>query len=651
MCGIAGFWRPGGLGLSSRATMTGMTDAILHRGPDDGGQWLDEGSGIALGQRRLAIIDLSIQGHQPMESADRRYVLVFNGEIYNFQDLRVRLDAEGKGGPWRGHSDTEVLLAAIVAWGVDPALRAVSGMFALALWDRHTRRLILARDRMGEKPLYCGWQGRGPDRTLLFGSDLAALRAHPTFNAEVDPDAVALLTRYLQVPEPRSIYRGIEKIMPGAWVEFAPDGSSEMHIYWDTLKAYAEAAGSGRFGGSPEEAVDAVERALGMAVERQSVADVPLGAFLSGGIDSSTIVALMQARSGRRVKTFSIGFTVDDYNEAPFAKRVAEHLGTEHEELIVGPEEALGVIPHLASIYTEPFADSSQIPTILVSRMARRHVTVALSGDAGDELFAGYNRYLHGHRTWPRIASIPRPLRRAAAGALQSFSPAILDRLVGGLTGGRMKGGGEKLHKAAGVLGAESLDELYHHLISINGRSDALMSRRSSTDGFEKRSLDALISLDPVDRMMALDAVHYLPGDILAKVDRAAMSTSLEARVPMLDPEVMRLAWSLPINYKIRDGQTKWPLRQILYRHVPRELVDRPKAGFGIPIGDWLRGPLRDWASALLEDPGTPLSDYYDVAAVRSLWAAHMSGQRNNQHRLWPVLMFQAWRQNARDAD
>ena len=648
MCGIAGFWRPAGLEPSAAATATLMTDAIETRGPDDSGLWLDASAGIALGQRRLAIIDLSIEGHQPMRSADGRYVIVFNGEIYNYPDLRRRLDSENGVLQWRGHSDTEVLLAAISKWGVEASLQAANGMFAFALWDREQRKLILARDRMGEKPLYYGWQGRGSKRTLLFGSDLASLRLHPTFDADVDEDAVGLLTRYLYVPEPRSIYSGIEKLMPGSWTEVSPDGTIRTSVYWDTLAEYARASGAGRFAGTLEDAVDAVEAALGRAVDRQSVADVPLGAFLSGGIDSSAVVALMQARSTRRVKTFSIGFTVDAYNEAPHAKRVAEHLGTEHEELIVGPEDAMGVIPQLASIYSEPFADSSQIPTILVSRMARRHVTVALSGDAGDELFAGYNRHLHGYRSWPRIERIPRPLRKMGAAAAHAVSPNILDRFTGLLSGGRLKSGGEKLHKAASVIGSESIDQLYHELISINGRQGSLLRKPSIIDGFDRRSLAELSSLGPVDRMMALDAVHYLPGDILAKVDRAAMSTSLETRVPMLDLDLMQLAWSLPVEYKIRDGQTKWPLRQVLYRHVPRELIDRPKAGFGIPISDWLRGPLRDWAEALMNDAATPLSDYFDAKAVHALWQAHVAGHRNHQHRLWPVLMFQAWRQEAR---
>lgn len=649
MCGLAGFWRPKGLEAATAAAVaTHMTDAIQSRGPDDSGHWIDLPAGIALGHRRLAVVDLSIEGHQPMRSSDGRYVIVFNGEIYNFRDLRQRLQYEDAATVWRGHSDTEILLAAISKWGIEAALKAANGMFAFALWDRERRTLILARDRMGEKPLYFGWQGQGSDRTFLFGSDLASLRKHPAFSAEIDDGAVGLLTRYLYVPEPRSIYRGIEKLMPGTWLEVSPQGEPRPSVYWDTLSEYALASGPGRFAGSPEEAVDAVEAALRTAVDRQSIADVPLGAFLSGGIDSSSVVALMQAQSTRPVKTFSLGFTIDSYNEAPHARKVAEHLGTDHEELIVGPKDVLAVIPQLASIYSEPFADSSQIPTIIVSRMARRHVTVALSGDAGDEMFGGYNRYLHGYRAWPNLERVPRSLRRIGAAAIHATPPAFIDRIAELASAGHLKNGGDKLHKAAAVLGSCSVDDFYHELLSVNGRQGLLMRSPTTIDGFDRRSLEAISALGPVDRMMALDAVHYMPGDILAKVDRAAMSASLETRLPMLDLDLMRLAWSLPVEYKIRAGQAKWALRQVLYRHVPRDLIDRPKAGFGVPIGAWLRGPLRDWAEALLSDSATPLADYFDVRVVRSLWDAHTSGQRNTHHNLWPILMFQAWRQQNR---
>lgn len=648
MCGIAGFWRPGGVDASAVSAITLMTDSIRHRGPDDSGSWIDAEAGLVFGQRRLAIIDLSAEGHQPMHSRDGRYVIVFNGEIYNFADLRARLDAEGATDGWRGHSDTEVLLAAIQHWGLPSALKAANGMFAFALWDRATRKLILARDRMGEKPLYFGWQGAGADRAFLFGSDLASLRAHPSFEGRINHDSVAMMTRYLYVPEPYSIYEGITKLTPGTWLSIGADGTSHVSVYWDTLSEYEAANDAGRFQGSAEEAVDAVEAALSRAVARQSIADVPLGAFLSGGVDSSTVVALMQAQSVRRVKTFSIGFTVDSYNEAPFARAVAEHLGTEHEELIVGPDEAMAVIPDLAGIYSEPFADSSQIPTILVSRMARQQVTVALSGDAGDELFAGYNRHLHGYATWPRLSATPRLLRSVASVSIHAVPPSVIDRLAGLLTNGRLKNAGEKLHKAAGVVDATSVDELYDRLVSLNGPGSGLMKSGGSAGQGKITAFEALCNLHPVDQMMALDATQYLPGDILTKVDRAAMSASLETRVPMLDVDVMRLAWSLPVEFKIRDGQTKWPLRQVLYRHVPKELIDRPKAGFGIPIGDWLRGPLRDWAEALLDDRANPLSDYFEPRTVWGMWHDHLSGKRNSQHRLWPVLMFQAWRGTSR---
>jgi asparagine synthase (glutamine-hydrolysing) len=639
MCGIAGFWRPSGHGKGAAEILRRMTQAISHRGPDDEGHWVEDETGVALGQRRLAIVDLSAAGHQPMASPDGRYKIIFNGEIYNFPEMRQRLEAEGAAPEWRGHSDTEVLLAAISAWGLDSALRMARGMFALALWDRERRVLSLARDRMGEKPLYFGWCGSGADRTLLFGSDLAALREHPVFAPEIDPDAVALLTQYLHIPEPRSIYRGIEKLMPGVWLEVDANGDMRTTRYWDTVEEYVQAA-ERPFDGSDGEAADAVEAALTRAVREQSVADVPLGAFLSGGIDSSTIVALMQATSSTRVKTFSIGFTVDSYNEAPFAAAVAGHLGTEHHELIVSPQDAQAVIPKLPQIYSEPFADSSQIPTFLVAQMAREHVTVSLSGDAGDELFGGYNRHVHAHSTWPKISGTPVAARRLAAACVSRLSPATLDRL-GGLLG-RKDAIGEKLHKAANVLAATDVDQLYRQLINVN--ASPLTKAPIDTDGFEKRDLSKLGKLDAVDRMMALDAVHYLPGDILAKVDRAAMANSLETRVPFLDPDVMKLAWSMPAHMKIRGGTGKLPVRGVLDRYVPRALVDRPKAGFGIPIHEWLRGPLKPWAHALLEDRRFPLDDYFDVPRVTRLWEEHQSGRANHQHRLWPVLMFQAWR-------
>ena len=644
MCGIAGLWKPAGLDETASIQLRAMTDAITRRGPDSEGQWLDHARGIALGHRRLAIIDLSPAGHQPMESADGRYMIAYNGEIYNFEDLRQGLEAEGYSGNWRGHSDTEVFLAAVSSWGMDRALAAVNGMFALALWDRQEGTLTLARDRMGEKPLYYGWVGNGAERSLLFASDLACFKAHSQFSPVIDSEAVALLSRYLHIPEPRSIYANVAKLMPGTAQVYSADGTYRTIQFWDALAEYAKARGPGRFGGTAEEAVDALEQVLGAAVARQSVADVPLGTFLSGGVDSSAVTALLQARASQPVRSFSIGFDDPAYDESIHAQAVARHLGTDHHELIVSPQDAMAVIPQLPSIYSEPFADSSQIPTFLVARMARAHVTVSLSGDAGDELFAGYNRHVHGHSSWPRLARIPAIFRQALGKAITAVSPATLDATLGRLLAGRMVTVGDKLHKSAGALSARDGDALYAALISINQNPDRFLRQPGTSDGFEGRNLAAIAGLPLVDRMMAKDAVHYLPGDILTKVDRAAMAVSLETRVPMLDVDVMRFAWSLPAEIKLREGISKWPLRQLLYRHVPKALIERPKQGFGVPIDHWLRGPLRDWAETLLFDTAHPLEDYFDRKAVTTLWQRHLSGAGNMQHQLWPILMFQGWR-------
>lgn len=644
MCGIAGFWRPSGLAEGAAAQLSAMTDAIARRGPDADGHWFEAERGVALGHRRLAIIDLSPAGAQPMKSVDGRYVIVFNGEIYNFQDLRFELEKTGCQRAWQGHSDTEVLLAAISAWGLDKTLAAVGGMFAFALWDRKLKQLTLARDRMGEKPLYFCWVGSGADRSLLFGSELSALKMHRLFRSEINPEAVALLLRYLHIPEPHSIYRNVLKLMPGTAMTFDADGTVSETVYWDTLKEYAAAATTGRFEGDSEAAVDALEVALGAAVSRQSIADVPLGAFLSGGVDSSTITALMQASSSRPIKSFSIGFTEKDYDESEHARAVANYLGTDHHELIVSPEAAQATIPKMSSVYSEPFADSSQIPTFLVAQMARNTVTVALSGDAGDELFAGYNRHIHGYRTWPKLESFPAPIRRLAGHLMTRVSPATWDATLGRLLSSKVKMLGDKLHKSAGALSAKDGDSLYATLISINQQPDRYLRHKGTSDGFEGRSLSAIAGLQLVDRMMAKDAVHYLPGDILTKVDRAAMAVSLETRVPMLDVDVMRLAWSLPAELKLREGVTKWPLRQLLYRHVPKALVERPKQGFGVPLDDWLRVPLRAWAESLFNNTEFRLDDFFDGAEIGGLWQRHLAGSENNQHQLWPVLMFQAWR-------
>ncbi len=648
MCGIAGYFGSPGIGDADGA-LRGMTDAISHRGPDDSGVWADAEVGVWLGHRRLSILDLSAAGHQPMRAASGRFVIVFNGEVYNHLDLRRELDA-GTTHAWRGHSDTETLLAGFDRWGVKATLERAIGMFALALWDRQEHTLTLARDRLGEKPLYYGRQGG----TLLFGSELKALRAHPSFRAPIDRDAITLLLRHNYIPAPHCIYRGVAKLLPGTLATFGgPEREPKFERYWSAAAAVT-AARAAPFTGGPTEAVDALEALLRDAIRRQMVADVPLGAFLSGGIDSSTVVALMQAQSSRPVKTFSIGFHEAGYNEAEHAKAVADHLGTEHTELYVTPQDALAVVPRLPQLYDEPFSDSSQIPTFLVARMARQHVTVSLSGDAGDELFGGYERYRWAQRIWSRVRLMPHPLRRALARSIAAVAPNRWDGVVRPLRrvlprGLRFERPGDTLHKLAEVLAVESPEQIYHQLVShwkepgrmVVGATEPVTVLH---DRANWATVDGL-----THRMMFLDLISYLPDDILVKVDRAAMGVSLETRVPMLDHRVVEFAWSLPLEHKVRDGVTKWVLREVLHRHVPRALMERPKMGFGVPIDAWLRGPLRQWACDLLAPARLRREGYFDPRPIGVRLDEHLSGTRNWQYHLWDVLMFQAWLEAERE--
>ncbi len=636
MCGITGFIDPRAAAeLEPRCAE--MVATLHHRGPDDRGVWCDGEAGVALGHARLSIVDLSPLGHQPMVSADGRWVIAYNGEVYNFAELRREL--EGQGARFRGHSDTEVIVEACAAWGVEATVRRLIGMFAIALWDRAERSLHLVRDRLGIKPLYWGRFGD----LLLFGSELKALRAHPGWRPEVDREALHGFMRHGYVPAPLSIYCGVHKLPPGHILRLRPGGELHLERYWDLRELALTGQAAPEFA-SDAEAVEALDGLLRDAVRRRMVADVPLGALLSGGIDSSVVVALMQAQSERPVKSFSIGFHEREYDESQHAKAVARHLGTEHTELHVAPGHAMEILPRMAEWYDEPFADASQVPTFLVSELTRQHVTVALSGDGGDELFAGYTRYFWADAIWRRMGRLPLPVRRATAASLRLLSPAAWNRLFGLVPRAwRPSHAGGKVHKVADLLAMPDADAVYRSLVSLWPDPEKLV-----LGGAEPATplWDAGLCRDfPgfTERMQYMDTVTYLPDDILTKVDRASMAVALEARVPLLDHRVVEFAWRQPMSRKIRDGQGKWLLRQVLNRYVPRELIERPKMGFGVPIDHWLRGPLRDWAEALLDERRLREEGYLNPAPVRRMWHEHQSGTRNRQYPLWAVLMFQQW--------
>jgi asparagine synthase (glutamine-hydrolysing) len=641
MCGIVGFVdrKVSTPQFDLHTTVRRMADCVRYRGPDSEGYWENASAGVALGHRRLAIIDLSPAGEQPMHSRSGRFVIVFNGEIYNFPEIRQELLRSDTNLQFRGHSDTEVMLASFEFWGVQEAVKRLNGMFAFALWDRDSRRLYLGRDRMGEKPVYYSTQGS----TFLFASELKALRAHPAFAAGVSRAAVREYLRLSHVPAPLSIYEGVYKLPPGCLLTLEPDKEPRVSSYWNFDEAVQRGLAN-PFRGSDADAVEGLDHLLRDAVRMRMLADVPLGVFLSGGIDSSTITALMQAQSVDPVRSFSIGFREAAFDESADARAVANHLGTRHTELVATPAEAREVIPLLPEMYDEPFGDSSQIPTHLVARMTHNHVTVALSGDGGDEIFGGYNRHVWVAEIWNRMGGLPRSARRALARGLSFFAPQTWDQVLSlhGSIRSLSRSPGEKIHKIAAILGSTGPDTMYSRLISHCNDSAKVVvgSPRETTSRDRPGWLD---SLSIAEQIMYLDAASYLPDDIFTKVDRATMAVSLEARAPFVDHKVVEFAWTLPLAMKVREKQGKWILRQVLKKYVPASMFERPKTGFAIPLSDWLRGPLRGWSEDLLNEDRLRREGYLDPRLVRSRWERVLKGEGNWQFHIWDILMFEAW--------
>lgn len=645
MCAIAGFSSNKLVAGQQVAATAAALGVMRHRGPDDTGIWKSDAENLVLGHNRLSVLDLSSAGHQPMVSQDSRYVITFNGEIYNFRDLRKQL--EGKGAHFLGHSDTEILLAAIFTWGVVGALQSLTGMFAIGIWDQQDRQLWLARDRAGEKPIYYG----NLNGDFAFASELKGLRALPNWSPQLDNDAIALQMRFGYVPAPHCIYMGINKLLPGHYVTIKFGDQrvvSDQIPYWDPGAVAQQQLLARNSFVSREDSGFELESLLTDVVGRQMVSDVPVGVFLSGGLDSTVVAAMAQSVSTNPIKSFSIGFDQAEFNEAPFAKSVADHLGTSHTELYVTAEDAQQVIPLLPDIYDEPFSDSSQIPTYLVSKLARGDVTVALSGDGGDEIFGGYNRYLLGHRLFSYLDKVPRGMKSPLGSAISAVHPHLIDGLTALLRPVlpekyRFSQVSEKLCKLASALQSRSEMDAYLPLVELWSDSKNLVVGSSDTPFLEshRRTLDVIEDFS--ERMMFADTVTYLPNDILTKVDRASMAVSLEARAPFLDHAVIEFMWRQPPSMKICGRETKCLLRDIAYRHAPRELLERPKMGFGVPIGDWLRGPLQGWAGDLLAEDRLRDQGIFDVALVQRKWREHISGEKSWQHLLWAVLMFQAW--------
>ena len=646
MCGITGFYNNSI--LKSNHIITLMGQSMFRRGPDDSGSWYDPTSGIAFAHQRLSIIDLSKAGHQPMHSSSGQLVITYNGEIYNHLEIRKELKRINTNIRWQSNSDTETLIESLECWGTEVTLKKLDGMFAFAVWDKKNRRLTLARDRIGEKPLYYGWQGKNENKTFLFGSELKALKTHPNFIGEINRSSIALQLRYNYIPDPYSIYKNIHKLLPGHYLQL-----SENHLrknllsnpkpYWSLSKIVVDGK-ENQLKTSDVEIKEDLEQHLQSSIKKQMISDVPLGAFLSGGTDSSTVVALMQSQSSRAVNTFTIGFNENDYNEAINAKKIAQHLGTNHTELYVSSKTAMDVIPKLPNIYDEPFSDSSQIPTFIVSQLAKQHVKVALSGDGGDELFCGYNRYTISNKLWNILRFTPLALKKILASGIQSISTQNWNKISKFLPGlDRYVNFGDKIHKGANVLNSKTIFELYHKLCSHwHNSTEVVIKSEKFETSMNKFNIESK-RFNIQEQMMALDLTTYLPNDILVKVDRAAMSSSLETRVPLLDHKLIEYVWKIPHSLKFRHGQGKWILKEILRQYVPKNLTETPKMGFAVPINDWLRGPLKDWAENLLNEKRLQEENYFNSKFIRNKWNEHLSGKRDWQYDLWDVLMFQAW--------
>lgn len=650
MCGIAGFYAlkkdfntEKGSGI-----LEDMCDSIISRGPDAFGYWIDQNASVFLGHRRLSILELSDAGKQPMTSINKKFVIIFNGEIYNHLLIRKEIEKQVGTVNWKGLSDTETILAGFELWGVENTIRKLIGMFAFAVWNTEERSFTLGRDRVGEKPLYYGWLYDNENgKILVFGSQLKSIRKHPAFISEIDRDALSLYFRHNYIPAPYSIYKGIHKLEPGTlFVVSDSNVDGKIVKYW-SAESVVKVGVLNPFEGTLGDAVTELDALLNNAVKLQMISDVPVGAFLSGGVDSSTVVALMQSNSSRAVKTFSIGFTDEMYDEAKYAKQVAHHIGTEHTELYVTPEQAMMVIHELPEIYDEPFSDSSQIPTYLVSKLAKTQVTVALSGDAGDELFCGYNRYTFTKKLWNNLNYLPIGVRSGIAQMISSVSPNKWNNLFNSFRFvNNHRYIGDKIHKASGILTSRTIEDLYLGLISHWSSPCDLVLNSLEPSGIYKSYTSLFNVLDDVQKIMFLDTVSYLPDDILVKVDRAAMAVSLETRVPFLDHRVVEFAWSLPQKYKMNNGFSKLVLREVLYNYVPKNMIERPKMGFGVPLGDWLRGPLKPWAEDLISEDKIRKEGLLNYDLIKDKWDDHMSGRRNWSYQIWDVLMFQAWFEN-----